>query len=123
MKLGQLMTGLTYLSVGLVHTLARKPLAAIVPDYLPAHRELVVISGWAGSLGGAGLLVPRLRRPAAWGLVVWLVAVYPANVWMVQRRKRYALVPAWMLWARLPFQIPMIWWTWRYTRSDQQLGA
>lgn len=31
MRLGQLITGLAYMSVGVIHTLAMKPLAAIVP--------------------------------------------------------------------------------------------
>ena len=118
---GQLALGLTFVSVGIVHTIARRFLAAIVPDYLPAHRGLVLLSGATAAVGGIALLIPATRRPAAWGLVAWLVAVYPANLWMLQRAERYAQVPEWMLWARLPFQLPMIWWSWQYTRPDRGL--
>jgi uncharacterized membrane protein len=25
-------------------------------------------------------------------------------------------IPVWALWARVPLQLPLIWWTWLYTR-------
>jgi uncharacterized membrane protein len=118
MRAGRLTLGVMFLSIGVVHTVGKRFLAAIVPDYLPAHRELVLISGWSASVAGAALLAPATRRPAAWFMAAWLVAVYPANLWMVQRAERYALVPEWMLWARLPFQIPMIWWALREARTE-----
>jgi uncharacterized membrane protein len=26
--------------------------------------------------------------------------------------------PVWALWLRLPLQLPLIWWAWRYTRAE-----
>lgn len=115
MRAGRVALGAMFLSIGVVHTVAKRVLAAIVPDYLPARQELVLVAGWSASAAGAALLIPQTRRPAAWFMVAWLVAVYPANIWMVQRAGRYAQVPEWMLWARLPFQLPMIAWAWRET--------
>ena len=85
--------------------------AAIVPDYLPAHRELVYASGVAEALGGAGLLHPRTRRAAGWWLVATLVAIFPANVWMAQHPERYR-VPGGRaaLLARLPLQALFVAW-------------
>lgn len=123
MRRGQLTLGLMFISVVVVHTTAKRFLAAIVPDYLPRHRELVLASGVTAAIGGAAVLVPATRRPAAWGLVAWLIAVYPANIWMVQRAERYRMVPEWMLWARLPFQFPMIWWAYQYTKPDGELNG
>ena len=119
MQLGRLILGVSAISVVVVHVVFRRPLAAIVPDYLPAHRDLVVGSGALAALGGVGLLVPTTQRIAAWGLIGWLVAVFPANLWMAQHPGRYSMVPAWMLWARLPLQVPMIWWVWQYTRPHE----
>jgi uncharacterized membrane protein len=90
-----------------------------VPGYLPAHRELVLISGAAEIAGGAGLLIPRTRRYAALGLAVLLFAVFPANIWMAQHHDRFG-VPPWLLWIRLPLQIPLIYWALRYTRKQLQ---
>jgi uncharacterized membrane protein len=111
-----------YISVGVVHWTATKFLAAIVPDYLPAHRELVIVSGAIATAAGVAVLVPATRRPAAWVIVAWLIAVYPANLWMVQHPERYRPIPEWMLWARLPFQLPAVWWAWLYTRRERRFA-
>ena len=118
MKVGRLLMGAVYLVAGAGHFLATRVYMGIMPDYLPAHRELVWLSGAAEMAGGLGVLLPPpTRQTAAWGLVLLLIAVVPANVWMVQHPERYPTVPQWALWVRLPLQLPLIWWAWRYTRS------
>ena len=118
MKLGRLVMGVVYLGAGAGHFVATRVYMGIMPDYLPAHRELVLLSGAAEMAGGLGVLLPQSRRPAAWGLVALLVAVMPANLWMAQHPERYASIPHWLLWARLPLQLPLLWWAWRYTRPE-----
>jgi len=85
----------------------------IVPPVLPWPRMLVYLSGVCEVLGGLGLLYLPTRRWAAWGLVGLLVAVFPANVYMLHIG--YG-APAWVLWLRLPLQVPLILWAWAYTR-------
>ena len=75
-----------------------------MPDYLPAHRELVYASGVAEMAGGAGVLSERTRKPAGWWLIATLIAVFPANLNMALHPDRYARIPPAALWARLPFQ-------------------
>ncbi len=118
MKKGPVVLGCLAISVLPLHLLGLKLLVTIVPDYLPKPRELVVAAGVTAAAGGVGLMMPATRRAAAWGLVAWLIAVYPANLWMAQHPERYRPVPAWMLYARLPLQLPMLWWAWRYTRKE-----
>jgi uncharacterized membrane protein len=57
-------------------------------------------------LGGVGLLVPRLRVAAGWGLLALLFAVFPANISMAMNEIYLPDMPQerWMLWARLPVQ-------------------
>ena len=88
----------------------------MMPDYLPSHVLLVQLSGVAEVLLGAALLVPRLERLAAWGLVALLVAVFPANVHMALHPDRFATIAPAMLWLRLPLQLPLLAWAWSYTR-------
>lgn len=88
-----------------------------MPPLLPAPRLLVAISGAAEIAGGLGLLFPRFRKSAAWGLVLLLLAVFPANLYMAIAHQRFPHFPAWILWARLPLQLPVIAWAWRYTRK------
>ena len=123
MKGGRLALGILFIGVGVAHSVAVKAFSAIVPGYLPSHRELVLISGWTASAAGVALLIPATRRPAAWFIIAWLIAVYPANVWMVQHPDSYRPVPEWVLWARLPLQLPLLWWAYLYTRPERELPA
>jgi uncharacterized membrane protein len=118
MRLGRAVMGAVYVVAGVGHFVATRMYMGIMPDYLPAHRELVLLSGVAEIAGGVGVLVPRTQRAVAWGLVALLIAVMPANVWMVQHPERYPGVPVWAMWVRLPLQGVLIWWAWRYTRAD-----
>jgi uncharacterized membrane protein len=77
-----------------------------MPTYLPWHLELVYLSGVFEVAGGIGILIPRLRKTAAWGLIALLVAVYPANIHMLVNEIYLEGMAhdKWILWARMPFQ-------------------
>ena len=107
---------LLMVSIGVLHLLKPDKFVAIVPDWLPAPRLLVAVSGVFEILGGLGLLVKRVRRAAAWGLVALFIAVFPANVNMAVN-KIFTDNP-WILWGRLPFQAVLIAWAWWFTRPD-----
>lgn len=101
-----------------MHFVSPKVYERIVPPQMPNPAAIVAISGVAEIAGGLGLLVPRTRRFAAWGLVALLVAVFPANIYCA-----VAHVPLpgimgerWVQWLRLPLQLPLIAWAWRYTK-------
>lgn len=100
------------IAIGVAHFLAPGPFAAIVPTWLPAPVMLVVVSGVFEILGGAGLLVARVRKAASYGLVALYVAVFPANVNMALHDipAGEAHVPSFWLWARLPLQVVFIVW-------------
>ena len=101
---------------GLLHFAFTPIYVKIMPPFLPAHVLLVQISGVFEVLGGIGVLVPWTRRLAAWGLVALLVAIVPANVYMAMDHAAWPSIPAWLLWARVPLQAPLIFWCWVYTR-------
>jgi uncharacterized membrane protein len=110
-------TGFLFVAVGAVHFLRPAMYQQIVPPQLGHAPELVVLSGIAEIAGGLGLMIPRTRRAAAVGLIALLVAVWPANIFMALEADRFAAVaPAWVLWARVPLQIVMIWWVERISR-------
>lgn len=123
MRKGRILMGVLYIGAGTLHFIATRTYAGIVPAYLPAHRELVYISGAAEILGGIGVLTPDtwipLRRSAAWGIILLLIAVFPANVTMITEHSRFPSVPLWAAWLRLPLQLPLIYWAWLYTQSAE----
>jgi len=108
-----------FLASGTMHFVKPAVFRAIVPPQLGHAATLVAISGAAELAGGFGLLYGPTRRPAAYGLIALLVAVWPANWYMAVAAERYAgLAPAWVLWARVPLQIPLIWWVANASRVD-----
>jgi uncharacterized membrane protein len=100
-----------FVFAGIMHFVIPRQYQAIVPDYLPAHRELVVASGVAEIAGGLGVMHPRTRRVASWWSVATLIAVFPANLHMALHPDRYK-VPGGRtaLYARLPVQLLFIAW-------------
>lgn len=94
-----------FVFAGVMHFVKPQMFEAIVPPYLPSPKALVLASGVAEILGGIGLLIPATRVWAGIGLVLLLVAVFPANLYMAQEAAQFRqLAPAWALWARLPLQ-------------------
>lgn len=97
-------------AIGVAHFASPQPFLKIVPAWLPAPLALVYISGVFEVLGGVGLLVPKARVAAAWGLVALYIAVFPANINMAVNEIQLgdAPLPVWVMWARLPFQLVFI---------------
>jgi uncharacterized membrane protein len=112
-SLSRTITGAIYVTAGLLHFLKPRMYEAIMPDHLPAHRELVLASGAAEMAGGAGLLIDRTKRPAGLWLIATLLAVFPANLHMALHPERYKRFPRWALYARLPVQALLATHVWR----------
>ena len=105
-----------WIGAGVNHFVNPKVYEAIMPDYVPAHREIVLWSGVAEVIGGLAVIADRTRYPfARWWILGVLAAVYPANVHMTLHPERYRKIPEAALWARLPLQFAAAWWAWRAT--------
>jgi len=105
---------LFFIVAGVNHFLAPEIYLGMMPSWLPFKEAANVISGIAEILGGLGLLIPRFRRAAAWGLIALLIAIFPANLHVALQGSMPGLdnAPAWLLWLRLPFQVVFIAWVW-----------
>lgn len=99
---------LFYISVGLNHFIDPYWFMQIVPPYLPFHLQLVYISGFFEIVFGIMLLVPAFRFYAGWGLILLLIAVYPANIYLAQTNGVAMNITPFIAWARLPFQFLFI---------------
>ena len=93
-----------------VPTVART-MAAMIPPYLRrvgllSPMNLVYLTGVCELAGGLGLLTP-LRPVAAIALVVFLIAVFPANVYAAQHPERFGRA-AIAFWPRLAGQLLLI---------------
>ena len=103
-----------FMGAGIAHLLKPDTYVAIMPPWLPSPYLLVILSGVCEIAGGAGLLMSRVRRAAGWGLILLLLAVFPANVQMLMnaRAAHAGVLHQAVLWGRLPLQVVLIWWVW-----------
>ena len=97
-----------YISAGLLHFTNTNWFLQIVPPYLPIKLELVYLSGLFEVILGIMLIVPALRHYAGWGLILLLIAVYPANIYLAQTNGAAMNTSALVAWGRLPFQFLFI---------------
>jgi len=95
----------------------------IMPPGLPNPEWLNVLSGLAEIVLGVFVLEPRVRVLAAWGIIALLIAVYPANLWVLVHNVGSdgpGSGSEIANWIRQPFQVLFIVWAWWYTRPDAE---
>jgi uncharacterized membrane protein len=109
-----------FVAAGLMHFANPDFYLKIMPDYIPQHwhLELVYVSGVAEILLGALLMFSDLQRIAGWGLILLLIAVFPANIYAYQHQELIPASPLVHL-LRLPLQGLLILWAFWYTRPDR----
>ena len=96
---------------------------SIMPPSFPLHEEAVYISGFFEIVGGIGVLIPRFRKIAGWGLVALLIAVYPANIYMAISPEAFPDIPIEMLYFRLALQFLFFYWAYSVTRPAFNLES
>ena len=98
-----------FLLTASAHWGRRRPdLVRMVPAGLPQRERLVTLTGIAEIAGAVGLLIPAVARPAATGLALLLVAVFPANVHAARHRVAIAGRPALPLLPRTLIQVAFL---------------
>ena len=71
-----------YIIVGIKHFMDVEYFVSIVPNYISWKKEAVFISGFFEILLGILLLFHKTRKLAAWGIIMLLIAVFPANIYL-----------------------------------------
>jgi uncharacterized membrane protein len=92
----------------------REDLVRMVPPRLPKPELLVTLTGVAELLGAMGLLTPVVAQWAAYGLIVLLAAMFPANLYAARTGHTIRGRPHTRLVFRLPLQvlwIALLWWS------------
>ena len=101
-----------FVGMGILHFVpsAARGMSAIIPPAIKQRvsgKTLVRFTGLCEIAGGIGLLVPVLRTWAAVALIVFLIAVFPANAYAARNPERFgrAAIP---FWPRLLAQLALI---------------
>ena len=107
---------------GISHFTNAEPMVAMMPDFIPAKRELVYFTGVCELLAVAGLLWDRTARLASILLIIFFVLVLPANIAGSLKSVQFGGMeygPLYLLF-RVPLQIFFIWWVWFFgVRKDR----
>jgi len=122
-RIALVLAAIFYVFAGSLHFTRPEFYLRIMPPYIPWHVAMVRISGFFEILGGLGLLIPKTRRAAAWGLVALLIAVFPANLYMATNPVETgaaSLAPV-LRWGRLPLQLFLMWWVLWCTRTRAEI--
>ncbi len=77
---------LFYIYTGIKHFTDPNYFLAIMPLYLNWHLQLVYLSGFFEIILGFGLLT-KYRKHSSWGLILLLIAVFPANIQLIMSEK------------------------------------
>ena len=92
----------------------RPDMVAMVPPSVPNPEFMVTFTGICEIVGAVGLLVPRTRRIAAVALIVFMLAVLPANIHAAQAGVTFRGAPATPIIPRVALQllfIALLWWS------------
>ncbi len=112
--------GLAYMFTGFMHFYRPDFYVPMMPPYIPWHEAMVFLSGVAELVLGVAVLIPTTRKLAAWGLIVLLIAILPANIHIAVHNVPVfgaSEGPGLAAWVRVPFQAVLIAWAWWYTRD------
>ena len=101
---------LLYITVGVKHFINPDFFVTIVPPIINWKEEAVLVSGFIEVLLGILLLFNQTRKLAAWGIILLLIAVLPANIYLYLSeipREILSISKSQALF-RIPFQIPLM---------------
>lgn len=116
---------LVLFATGITHFLQTDGMLLLLPPWVPAARELILVTGVLEIAAGIALLIERTAHLSARCLIVFFIAVFPANVWAAFNHIEYgghSLGPVYLL-VRGPFQMLLIYSAWRIGRIKPATSA
>lgn len=110
-------------ATGVTHFVAPQFYDALIPKSLPgAPRTWVLASGGVELACAAALANRRSRRIGATLAIVLFLAVFPANIQMAIDWRHDGWLKAAIAFARLPLQVPLIYWAVWVRRQARPTG-
>ena len=103
--------GLGYIWVGISHFYNTDFFLKIMPPSFPFHLESVYLSGFFEIIFGMGIMIKFFRKYASLGLILLLIAVYPANIYLAFNevaQNKIGISSFMASWVRLPIQFILI---------------
>lgn len=107
--------GIIYILAGMNHFRNPRLYLKIIPPYFSNPKLLNKLAGIAELILGILLCIPQFSAMAAWGIIILLVAIFPANLFMFTDKRAGMGLPKPLLLIRLPLQLVLMFWAYFYT--------
>ena len=121
---GRIAMAAMLIATGISHFTNAEELMAIMPDFIPAKRELVYFTGVCELAAVVGLIWSKTARLASVLLIVFFILVLPANIAGSLKSVNFGGMEygPWYLLFRVPLQVFFIWWVWWFGLRPNNLG-
>lgn len=117
---GNIAMSVMLLFTAIGHFKFKTSMAAMIPLFIPKKVEIVIFTGILEIAFAVGLCIESSRYYSGIGLIVFLLAILPANIYAAKHQINYENLyqpgpGAKYLWFRIPFQLFLIAWVWYFS--------
>ena len=112
-----------YISVGVKHFTNPNFFLAIMPPYIPYHNFMVYLSGALEIVFALMMLFKKTRFYVCWGIILLLIAVFPANIYLYNSEIPQKILSVTKLEAliRLPYQLPLLLFAFWHSKEESSI--
>lgn len=110
---GRISLALVFFFTGSGHFAKTRPMSEMLPPWVPGRVTIIYVTGILEFAGALGLLIPQTSRIAGICLLLFLVGVFPANIYAAFKRVDmggHGQGPGYLL-VRVPLQLVLLGWT------------
>ncbi|MBE9169698.1 DoxX family protein [Pleurocapsales cyanobacterium LEGE 06147] len=111
---GRIALAAMFLFTGVSHFLLDDDMVQMLPEFVPFRYSLIYVTGIVELFFAVGLLLPKYFRLTGIFAIVFLICVFPSNVYAALNSVNFGghvNGPIYLLF-RVPLQIFLIGWTW-----------
>jgi len=117
---GNIAMAVMLLFTAIGHFKFKTSMAAMIPLIIPAKVQIVIFTGILEILFAIGLGIESTRFYTGIALIVFLIAILPANIYAAKHQINYEDLykpgpGIKYLWFRIPFQFFLIAWVWYFS--------
>jgi uncharacterized membrane protein len=116
---GRLAMAAMLLFTGISHFVFIEGMSHMLPEFVPFRETVILVTGALEIMGAIGLLRTRTQKISSLLLILFLIAILPANIYASMNHINYQTGgydergPAY-LWIRIPIQLVFIAWLWYF---------
>ena len=114
--IGRVSMAVMLIVTGVSHFTNTQQMVDMMPDFMPAKREMIYFTGACELLAVIGLIWSRTAKLASILLIIFFVLILPANIAGSLKSVQFGGMeygPMYLLF-RIPLQIFFIWWVWYF---------